>query len=88
MLSFSFSFQKKQRFERKSTQEVTIYSPCTLCKGRYLIVVPDKNKIHMGFLKWFVFLQTPTVTLERFLEAMSQAVEKQKEEKANLVNGI
>lgn len=42
----------------------------------------------MGFLKWFVALQTPTVTLERFLEAMGQAVEKQKEEKANLVNGI
>lgn len=33
-------------------------------------------------------LQAPTVTLERFLEAMAQAVDKQKEEKANLVNGV
>lgn len=40
------------------------------------------------FSDTFVFLQTPTVTLERFLEAMGQAVDKQMEEKANLVNGV
>lgn len=33
-------------------------------------------------------LQAPTVTLAGFLEAMAQAVDKQKEEKASLVNGV
>lgn len=37
---------------------------------------------------FFFRLQTPTVTLARFLEALDQAVDKQKEEKANLVNGV
>uniref|UniRef100_A0A667ZXS5 Pachytene checkpoint protein 2 homolog n=1 Tax=Myripristis murdjan TaxID=586833 RepID=A0A667ZXS5_9TELE len=32
--------------------------------------------------------RTPTVTLGRFLEAMERAVDKQREEKANLVNGF
>uniref|UniRef100_A0A3B4GGK6 Pachytene checkpoint protein 2 homolog n=2 Tax=Pundamilia nyererei TaxID=303518 RepID=A0A3B4GGK6_9CICH len=42
----------------------------------------------LPFIAHALFVKTPTVTLERFLEAMGQAVEKQKEEKANLVNGI
>lgn len=33
-------------------------------------------------------MQTPTATLESFLEAMDQAVDKQREEKTNLVNGV
>uniref|UniRef100_A0A671W7A9 Pachytene checkpoint protein 2 homolog n=1 Tax=Sparus aurata TaxID=8175 RepID=A0A671W7A9_SPAAU len=42
----------------------------------------------LPFLAHALFVKTPTVTLERFLEAMGQAVDKQMEEKANLVNGV
>ncbi|XP_067365939.1 pachytene checkpoint protein 2 homolog isoform X2 [Channa argus] len=42
---------------------------------------------HALFVK-FVCMQTPTVTLESFLDAMDQAVDKQREEKSNLVNGV
>ncbi|XP_028986042.1 pachytene checkpoint protein 2 homolog [Betta splendens] len=42
----------------------------------------------LPFLAHALFVKTPTVTLERFLEAMDQAVAKQKEEKTNLVNGV
>ncbi|KAK5862390.1 hypothetical protein PBY51_017792 [Eleginops maclovinus] len=42
----------------------------------------------LPFLAHALFVKTPTVTLERFMEAMHQTVEKQREEKANLVNGI
>uniref|UniRef100_A0A8C9XQM0 Pachytene checkpoint protein 2 homolog n=1 Tax=Sander lucioperca TaxID=283035 RepID=A0A8C9XQM0_SANLU len=42
----------------------------------------------LPFLSHALFVKTPTVTLERFLEAMDQAVDKQTEEKANLVNGV
>ncbi|XP_071771973.1 pachytene checkpoint protein 2 homolog [Centroberyx gerrardi] len=42
----------------------------------------------LPFLAHALFVKTPTVTLERFLEAMDQAVDKQREEKANLVNGV
>ncbi|KAG8010110.1 Pachytene checkpoint protein 2-like protein [Nibea albiflora] len=42
----------------------------------------------LPFLAHALFVKTPTVTIERFLEAMSRAVDKQKEEKANLVNGV
>lgn len=91
MFCFSFHFQKKQRFEWKSTQEATISSPRTVCKGKYLILfyTVSEEKSHIVFFNVVCFrLQTPTVTLERFLEAMDQAVDKQKEEKANLVNGV
>ncbi|XP_076585045.1 pachytene checkpoint protein 2 homolog [Chaetodon auriga] len=40
------------------------------------------------FLAHAMFVRTPTATLERFLEAMDQTVDKHKEENANLVNGI
>lgn len=42
----------------------------------------------LPFLAHALFVKTPTVTLGRFLEAMEQAVEKQREEKANLVNSV
>uniref|UniRef100_A0A665UGN2 Pachytene checkpoint protein 2 homolog n=1 Tax=Echeneis naucrates TaxID=173247 RepID=A0A665UGN2_ECHNA len=42
----------------------------------------------LPFLAHGLFVKSPTVTLERFLDAMDQAVDKQREEKANLVNGI
>ncbi|XP_041844503.1 pachytene checkpoint protein 2 homolog [Melanotaenia boesemani] len=42
----------------------------------------------LPFLAHALFVKTPTVTLELFLEAMSRAVDKQREEKANLVNGV
>ncbi|KPP74392.1 pachytene checkpoint protein 2-like [Scleropages formosus] len=42
----------------------------------------------LPFLAHALFVKTPTVTLERFLEAMDQAVNKQIEEKANLVNSV
>uniref|UniRef100_A0A672J7D1 Pachytene checkpoint protein 2 homolog n=1 Tax=Salarias fasciatus TaxID=181472 RepID=A0A672J7D1_SALFA len=42
----------------------------------------------LPFLAHALFVKTPTVTLERFLEAMSLAVDKQKEEKGNLVNSV
>ncbi|XP_054638882.1 pachytene checkpoint protein 2 homolog isoform X1 [Dunckerocampus dactyliophorus] len=48
--------------------------------GRALRKVP--------FLAHALFVKTPSVTLEKFLVAMDQAVDKQKEEKANLVNGV
>ncbi|XP_068999037.1 pachytene checkpoint protein 2 homolog [Embiotoca jacksoni] len=40
----------------------------------------------LPFLAHALFVKTPIVTLERFLEALSQAVDKQREEKAHLVN--
>uniref|UniRef100_A0A3Q1HLL5 Pachytene checkpoint protein 2 homolog n=1 Tax=Acanthochromis polyacanthus TaxID=80966 RepID=A0A3Q1HLL5_9TELE len=42
----------------------------------------------LPFLAHALFVKTPTVSLERFLDAMSRAVDKQKEEKANLINGV
>ncbi|CAJ1062110.1 pachytene checkpoint protein 2 homolog [Xyrichtys novacula] len=42
----------------------------------------------LPFLAHAQFVKTPTVTLEKFLEAMDRAVDKQREEKANLVNGV
>nr|XP_057941195.1 pachytene checkpoint protein 2 homolog [Doryrhamphus excisus]XP_057941196.1 pachytene checkpoint protein 2 homolog [Doryrhamphus excisus]XP_057941197.1 pachytene checkpoint protein 2 homolog [Doryrhamphus excisus] len=48
--------------------------------GRALRKVP--------FLAHALFVKAPSVTLEMFLVAMDQAVDKQKEEKANLVNGV
>ncbi|XP_023131241.1 pachytene checkpoint protein 2 homolog isoform X2 [Amphiprion ocellaris] len=42
----------------------------------------------LPFLAHALFVKTPTVTLERFLDAMSRAVDKQREEKANLINGV
>uniref|UniRef100_A0AAQ4PJP6 Pachytene checkpoint protein 2 homolog n=1 Tax=Gasterosteus aculeatus aculeatus TaxID=481459 RepID=A0AAQ4PJP6_GASAC len=42
----------------------------------------------LPFLAHALFVKTPTVTLERFLEAMTQAVDKQMEETANLVNAV
>uniref|UniRef100_A0A8D3BDU2 Pachytene checkpoint protein 2 homolog n=1 Tax=Scophthalmus maximus TaxID=52904 RepID=A0A8D3BDU2_SCOMX len=42
----------------------------------------------LPFLAHALFVRSPTVTLERFLEAMDQAVDKQREEKDNLVNGF
>ncbi|XP_059195740.1 pachytene checkpoint protein 2 homolog [Centropristis striata] len=42
----------------------------------------------LPFLAHALFVKTPAVTLERFLMAMDQAVDKQKDEKANLVNGV
>ncbi|XP_029928618.1 pachytene checkpoint protein 2 homolog [Myripristis murdjan] len=42
----------------------------------------------LPFLSHALFVKTPTVTLGRFLEAMERAVDKQREEKANLVNGF
>ncbi|XP_037310607.2 pachytene checkpoint protein 2 homolog [Pungitius pungitius] len=42
----------------------------------------------LPFLAHALFVMTPTVTLEMFLEAMRQAVDKQMEEKANLVNAV
>ncbi|XP_077383450.1 pachytene checkpoint protein 2 homolog isoform X2 [Festucalex cinctus] len=43
----------------------------------------------LPFLAHALFVEkTPRVTLERFLKALDQAVDKQKEEKAHLVNGV
>lgn len=42
----------------------------------------------LPFLAHALFVKTPTVNLERFLEALSKAVDKQKEEKGDLVNGV
>ncbi|XP_061810178.1 pachytene checkpoint protein 2 homolog [Nerophis lumbriciformis] len=42
----------------------------------------------LPFLAHALFVKTPSVTLERFLEAMDQAADKQKEEKANLMNSF
>lgn len=42
----------------------------------------------LPFLAHAMFVKTPTVSLERFLNAMDRAVDKQKEEKSNLVNGV
>ncbi|KAK5892447.1 hypothetical protein CesoFtcFv8_012825 [Champsocephalus esox] len=42
----------------------------------------------LPFLAHALFVKTPTATLESFMEAMHQTVEKQREEKAHLVNGI
>ncbi|PWA33685.1 hypothetical protein CCH79_00007645, partial [Gambusia affinis] len=42
----------------------------------------------LPFLAHALFVQqTPSVTLERFLKAMCRAVDKQREEEANLING-
>lgn len=40
----------------------------------------------LPFLAHALFVKTPTVSLERFLEAMDLAVDKQIEERHNLVN--
>ncbi|XP_005804742.1 pachytene checkpoint protein 2 homolog [Xiphophorus maculatus] len=42
----------------------------------------------LPFLAHALFVQTPPVTLERFLKAMCRAVDKQREEEANLINGV
>ncbi|KAM3872658.1 pachytene checkpoint protein 2 homolog [Diretmus argenteus] len=42
----------------------------------------------LPFLAHALFVKTSTVTMEKFLEAMDQAVDRQWEEKANLVNGV
>ncbi|XP_068426162.1 pachytene checkpoint protein 2 homolog [Clinocottus analis] len=42
----------------------------------------------LPFLAHALFVKTPTVSLERFLEAMDQAVDKQMEEKADLINVV
>ncbi|XP_077432796.1 pachytene checkpoint protein 2 homolog isoform X1 [Vanacampus margaritifer] len=42
----------------------------------------------LPFLAHALFVKTPRVTLEIFLKALDQAVDKQKEEKAHLVNGV
>ncbi|XP_043973595.1 pachytene checkpoint protein 2 homolog isoform X2 [Gambusia affinis] len=42
----------------------------------------------LPFLAHALFVQTPSVTLERFLKAMCRAVDKQREEEANLINGV
>ncbi|XP_030638571.1 pachytene checkpoint protein 2 homolog [Chanos chanos] len=42
----------------------------------------------LPFLAHALFVKTPTVTLEKFLNAMDRAVDKQLEEKANLVNCV
>ncbi|KAM3614413.1 uncharacterized protein V6R79_013838 [Siganus canaliculatus] len=42
----------------------------------------------LPFLAHALFVKTPTVSLARFLEAMDRAVDKQKEEKANLINSV
>ncbi|XP_072250488.1 pachytene checkpoint protein 2 homolog isoform X2 [Leuresthes tenuis] len=42
----------------------------------------------LPFLAHALFVKAPSITLQRFLEALSQAVDKQREEKADLVNGI
>ncbi|XP_056300033.1 pachytene checkpoint protein 2 homolog [Pseudoliparis swirei] len=42
----------------------------------------------LPFLAHALFVKTQIVTLERFLEAMDQAVAKQMEEKADLANGV
>lgn len=42
----------------------------------------------LPFLAHALFVKTPSVTLERFLEALCRTVDKQREEKADLINGI
>ncbi|XP_034030854.1 pachytene checkpoint protein 2 homolog [Thalassophryne amazonica] len=42
----------------------------------------------LPFLAHALFVKTPTATLEKFLEAMACTVDKQKEEKSNLINGF
>ncbi|XP_066572122.1 pachytene checkpoint protein 2 homolog isoform X3 [Amia ocellicauda] len=42
----------------------------------------------LPFLAHALYVKTPTVTLERFLQALAQAVDKQFEEKANLTNSV
>ncbi|XP_056142637.1 pachytene checkpoint protein 2 homolog [Lampris incognitus] len=42
----------------------------------------------LPFLAHAMFVKARTATLERFLEAMDQAVEKQKEEKSNLTDSV
>uniref|UniRef100_A0A8C6SW68 Pachytene checkpoint protein 2 homolog n=1 Tax=Neogobius melanostomus TaxID=47308 RepID=A0A8C6SW68_9GOBI len=42
----------------------------------------------LPFLAHALFVKTPTVSLDKFLNAMDKAVDKQKEEKNNLVNGV
>lgn len=44
MFCFSSHFQKKQRSEWKSTEKVTISSPCSVCKGKYLIFLCRERK--------------------------------------------
>uniref|UniRef100_A0A3P9MAJ2 Pachytene checkpoint protein 2 homolog n=1 Tax=Oryzias latipes TaxID=8090 RepID=A0A3P9MAJ2_ORYLA len=42
----------------------------------------------LPFLAHALFVKTPAVTLDQFLDAMSHAVDKQREEKADLINGV
>ncbi|XP_007572723.1 pachytene checkpoint protein 2 homolog [Poecilia formosa] len=42
----------------------------------------------LPFLAHALFVQTPSVSLESFLKAMCRAVDKQREEEANLINGV
>lgn len=42
----------------------------------------------LPFLAHAMFVKKPTVTLQKFLDAMERAVEKQKEEETNLINGV
>ncbi|XP_076009938.1 pachytene checkpoint protein 2 homolog [Genypterus blacodes] len=42
----------------------------------------------LPFLTHALFIKTPSVSLEMFLDGMDRAVDKQKEEKENLVNGV
>lgn len=93
LLSFFLSLQKKQRFERKSTQEVTISSPRSVCEGKplYFPFCCKTKNLNVVFECLFVLfsrLQTPTVSLERFLEAMGRAVDQQREEQNNLINSV
>ncbi|KAM4579844.1 pachytene checkpoint protein 2 homolog isoform 1-T1 [Odontesthes bonariensis] len=42
----------------------------------------------LPFLAHALFVKAPSITLEQFLEALSKAVDKQREETADLVNGV
>ncbi|KAK5618291.1 Pachytene checkpoint protein 2 [Crenichthys baileyi] len=42
----------------------------------------------LPFLAHALFVKTPTVSLDKFLEAMCQTVDKQREEIDNLINGV
>ncbi|XP_017281964.1 pachytene checkpoint protein 2 homolog [Kryptolebias marmoratus] len=42
----------------------------------------------LPFLAHALFVKTPAVSLERFLDAMSRAVDKQREEKDDLINSV
>lgn len=50
MFCFSLHFQKKQRLEWKSTQEVAISSPRIVCKGKYFIFFHGESMVIFVFL--------------------------------------